>query len=264
MTAVLTDICFNFTHSSFRKDEAEVLQRAVDAGVTTMMVTGSNVEESEQCIVLAHKYPEHLHATAGVHPHLAKEWDTASPAAIRKMAADEKVRAIGECGLDHNRNYSPQDKQRYAFEAQLELAVETGLPVFLHERDAHDDFVKILEKYRPHLTAAVVHCFTGTQSQMETCLALDCHIGITGWICDERRGHHLQDFVGLIPADRLMIETDAPYLTPRDLKPQPKDRRNEPAFLPHICETVARARGETFAQTATATTQTAAAFFSLG
>ena len=260
---MLIDICFNFTHSSFRRDETDVLQRAIDAGVTTLMVTGSSIEESQQGIALAHKYPDNLYATAGVHPHLAKEWDASSSTAIRKMAEDEKVRAIGECGLDYNRDFSPREKQRYAMEAQLELAVEAGLPVFLHERDAHDDFIKILESYKSELADAVVHCFTGEQSQMEAYLELDCHIGITGWICDERRGHHLQDFVKLIPGNRLMIETDAPYLTPRDLKPQPKNRRNEPVFLPHICETVARARGETTAEVASSTHQTAELFFRL-
>ena len=259
----MIDICFNFTHSSFRQDEAEVLQRAIDAGVTTLMVTGSSIEESRSCIALAHKYPENLYATVGVHPHLAREWDASSPVAVRKMLNDEKIKAIGECGLDYNRDFSPREKQRYAMEAQLELAVESGLPVFLHERDAHDDFINILERYKPDLFDAVVHCFTGTQSQMKACLELDCHIGITGWICDERRGHHLQDFVSLIPDNRLMIETDAPYLTPRDLKPQPKDRRNEPAFLPHICEAVAKARGETTTELATSTTRTAELFFRL-
>ncbi|HID82544.1 MAG TPA: hydrolase TatD [Chromatiales bacterium] len=263
MPATLTDICFNFTHSSFRRDEADVLQRAIDAGVTTLIVTGSSVEESQQGIVLAHKYPDNLYATAGVHPHLAKEWDASSPAAIKKMLVDKKIKAVGECGLDYNRDFSPRDKQRYAMEAQLELAVESGLPVFLHERDAHDDFIRILATYKSELADAVVHCFTGTQSQMEAYLELDCHIGITGWICDERRGHHLQDFVGLIPDNRLMVETDAPYLTPRNLKPQPRDRRNEPVFLPHICEAVARARGETPEQVAASTDKTAKLFFRL-
>jgi len=263
MSETLFDICFNFTHSSFRRDEADVLQRAKQAGVEKMMVTGSDIDESRHCITLANRHPEVLYATVGVHPHLAKEWNGDSTAAVRDMTKDKKIKAVGECGLDYNRNYSPQEKQRYAMATQLDLAAESGLPVFLHERDAHDDFLKILAPMKSELADVVVHCFTGTESQLQAYLELDCHIGITGWICDERRGHHLQEFINQIPDDRLMIETDAPYLTPRDMKPQPKDRRNEPAFLPHICETVATARGQTFAAVAASTTMTAMKFFRL-
>ncbi len=259
----LIDICFNFTHSSFRHDEAEVLARAVDAGVETLIVTGSAVEESRQCLALAERYPEHLWATAGVHPHHASEWDQTSAAAIRQLAANSRVVAIGECGLDYNRNYSTPEQQRYAFERQLELAAELRLPAFMHERDAHDDFLEIVMRWRADLPAAVIHCFTGEETQLEAYLALDLHVGITGWICDERRGHHLHEFVDRIPDDRLMIETDAPYLLPRDLSPKPRDRRNEPAYLPHICRTVARLRGVSPATLAARTRQTASSFFGL-
>ncbi len=263
MTAELVDICFNFTHNSFRKDELAVLERAIAAGVTTLIVTGSSVEESHAGVQLAERYPEHLFATAGVHPHLAKDCDNTTQAQLRALAAHEKVKAIGEAGLDYNRNYSPQTKQRSVFEMQIELACDLDMPLFLHERDAHDDFVAILEPYLRDLDKVVVHCFTGNGDQLDTYLELGLYIGITGWICDERRGHHLHEIADRIPTGRLMIETDAPYLTPRDLKPQPKDRRNEPAFLPHILKTLARCRGEPEPAVAAATTAAARLFYDL-
>ncbi len=263
MNSSLFDICFNFTHESFRKDEGEVLQRAVDAGVTQLMVTGASLTESQQAIGLAEKYPNHLHATVGVHPHLAKEWDKNSVSHARKLAQGSKVKAIGECGLDYNRDFSPREKQRYALEAQLELAAELQLPVFLHERDAHDDFIKLVGRYLPDIPRAVVHCFTGEDSQLRAYIAEELYIGITGWICDERRGHHLRDSVGLIPQGKLMIETDAPYLLPRDLTPKPKSRRNEPAHLVHIAKAIAEARDETADTLISHTTSTAMSFFAL-
>lgn len=259
----LVDICFNFTHESFRKDEPEVLQRAINASVTQLMVTGASLPESQHAIALADKYPDHLHATVGVHPHLARDWETGSMQAAKKLAQSSKVRAIGECGLDYNRDFSPREKQRYALEAQLELAAELELPVFLHERDAHDDFIELASRYLPDLPRAVVHCFTGEASQLTTYLEQGFLIGITGWICDERRGHHLKDFIGQVPRGRLMIETDAPYLLPRDLRPKPKDRRNEPMHLPHIARVIAEARGESFEALAHHTSQTAREFFRL-
>ncbi|HHB13414.1 MAG TPA: hydrolase TatD [Chromatiales bacterium] len=261
----LVDICFNFTHKSFRKDEPEVIARAIRAGVTTMIVTGSSVAESARGLELVARYPEHLYATAGVHPHQARTWDPQSSAArLRELAEDPKVRAMGEMGLDYNRNYSNPVDQRRAFQEQLALAVELGLPAFLHQRDAHTDFLAMLSEFRTGLVGTVVHCFTGSASELEAYLELDCHIGITGWICDERRGTHLRGLVGCVPEDRLMIETDAPYLLPRDLEPRPRDRRNEPAFLPHVLRAVARYTGRPAEQVARQTTETARRFFRIG
>ncbi len=258
----LIDICFNFTHKSFRKDEAEVIRRAVRAGVSTMIVTGSSVPESARGLELAAHYPDHLFATVGVHPHLARTWEPeASAEALRELAADPKVCAIGEMGLDYNRNYSEPADQRRAFEAQLALAIELGLPAFLHQRDAHEDFLAMLKAARPELVDAVVHCFTGHGAELDAYLALDCHIGITGWICDERRGAHLRELVTHIPHERLMVETDAPYLLPRDLEPRPRERRNEPAFLPHILRAVACHRAQDPAELARLTTANACRFF---
>lgn len=156
-----------------------------------------------------------------------------------------------------------EQAQRRAFERQLQIAVDTGKPLFLHQRDAHDDFVAMMKNFDGQLGPAVVHCFTGTRKELFDCLDQDWHIGITGWLCDERRGLHLRELVKNIPANRLMIETDAPYLLPRTVKPQPSHRRNEPMYLAHIVAELARDRGEEVEVTAAATTATARAFFGL-
>jgi TatD DNase family protein len=259
----LIDIGANLTHESFRHDFADVLARAAAQGVTRMMVTGASREGSEQALTLAHEHPGELWATAGVHPHHAIDYDESTDARLRELARLPEVRAVGETGLDYHRNYSPRDVQLRVFEQQLAIAAELGKPLFLHQRDAHADFLILLKRYRDRVPAAVVHCFTDTREALRDYLALDCHIGITGWICDERRGTHLREFVREIPADRLMLETDAPYLLPRTVRPQPSHRRNEPMYLRHICEEVARDRGEPVEVTAANSTAAAAAFFGL-
>ena len=259
----LLDIGVNLGHESFQHDLAAVLQRANEQGVDRLVVTGASRDGSRHALTLARAHPGVLFATAGVHPHHAIDYDDASDALLRELARDPAVVAVGETGLDYNRNYSPRDVQKQVFERQLQIAVDVQKPLFLHQRDAHADFIALLRQYRDKVPAAVVHCFTDSGDALRDYLALDCHIGITGWICDERRGSHLRELVREIPANRLMIETDAPYLLPRTVKPQPKHRRNEPMYLRHICEELARDRGEDVAVTAANSTATAAAFFGL-
>lgn len=259
----LIDIGANLTHDSFDVDREATLNRAFDAGVVQMVVTGTSVEVSQAADRLAGDNPGVLFATAGMHPHHAGEFDDAALSCFRELADSGHVVAIGECGLDHFRNFSSPVDQERAFLAQLELAAELQLPVFLHQRDAHDAFVTILKEYRDRLTAAVAHCFTGSTRELYDCLDLDLHIGVTGWICDERRGHDLREAVSSIPAGRLMMETDAPYLLPRDLSPRPTTRRNEPMHLPHIVAIVAQHSGRAVAELAAETTKTAREFFHL-
>jgi len=259
----LLDIGANLTHESFRHDLDAVLQRAHTQGVSRMIVTGASLEGSIHALALAKAHPGTLFATAGVHPHHAIDYDDATDGRLRELALDASVRAIGETGLDYNRNYSPPEVQRRVFERQLQIAVDMRKPIFLHQRDAHEDFITLLRRYRDKVPAAVVHCFTDSGEALRDYLALDCHIGITGWICDERRGTHLRELVREIPANRLMIETDAPYLLPRTVRPQPAHRRNEPMYLRHICEEIARDRREAVEVTAANSTATAEAFFGL-
>jgi TatD DNase family protein len=255
------DIGVNLTHRSFADDRDRVVDRAVAAGVTTMIVTGTSEASSRAAQALAAERPGVLRSTVGVHPHDASRCDAGTIERLRALARLPGVVAIGECGLDFNRDFSPRPIQEQWFEAQLVLAAELALPVFLHERDAHARFVAILRAHRPSLVDAVVHCFTGTAAELDAYLELGACIGITGWICDERRGLALRKLTAAIPLDRLMIETDAPFLAPRDLRP--KVSRNEPAYLPHILAAIAAERREPLEVVAAATTATARRVFRL-
>src|ERR1700693_969927 len=263
MQISLIDIGSNLTHDSFAGDRDAVIARAIDAGVRYQVVTGADLASSSQAAALAAAHPALLSSTAGVHPHHAQSFDASGREELAALLRRPEVVAVGECGLDYYRNLSPPDAQRAAFVAQLELAATARKPVFLHQRDAHSDFAAILKDFRGGLTGGVAHCFTGGRSELEDYLALDLHIGVTGWVNDERRGQLLRESVPHIPADRLMLETDAPYLLPRDLVPHPKSRRNEPSFLPHIARAVAHLRGEALDDVAVSTTRNAILFFGL-
>ncbi|OPA74293.1 hydrolase TatD [Paenibacillus selenitireducens] len=259
----MIDIGVNLLHRSFQLDREQVVARAEEEGVSPLILTGTSLRSSKEAADYASRYPAKLYATAGVHPHDAKSCNADTIPKLRALAQRTEVVAIGECGLDFNRDFSPRDVQRQWFEAQIQLAAELQMPLFLHERDAHREFVGILKEYRNSFDKAVVHCFTGTAQELYAYLDMGLYIGITGWICDERRGKHLRDLVRIIPLDRLMIETDAPFLTPRDLKRKPLDGRNEPMFLPHILRTVATCMNKSADEVAEATTHTARSFFAL-
>jgi TatD DNase family protein len=259
---------------AFDHDREAVLARAEATGVKTLIITGSSIAGSAEALAFARTHPQ-CRVTAGVHPHNAKDWDAAAlptaAARLQELVLQESsesnpiIAAIGECGLDYNRNFSPPQMQRKCFEDQLVLAAQLKKPVFLHERDAFDDFVSILKQYRTHLPGAVVHCFTGRIAELEAYLALDCYIGITGWVCDERRGAHLIPLLRHIPADRLLLETDAPYLLPRNLPRaiRGKSGRNEPCFLSHIAAFAAKILGTTPDQLAAETSANAVRLFNL-
>ena len=238
------DIGVNLTSTQFASDRQKVVKRARDAGVTGMLITGTNALESQQAQRLAEGQPGFCWSTAGVHPHHASEWSLEIASTLRRLAEKPEVVAIGECGLDFNRNLSAHEQQEYAFDAQLALAAELNMPVFLHCREAHARFAAVLAPWLPKLPGAMIHCFTGTRDELEACLEMGLSVGITGWVCDERRGLELRELLPLIPAERLLLETDAPYLLPRDMRPRPPSRRNEPCFLPHIVSQVATWRGE--------------------
>ncbi len=253
--APLIDIGINLAHDSYDSDRDAVIARAAAAGVVQMIVTGSSAASSRTALALSRQHPGRLFATAGVHPHHATEVTSNVLAELVELAAEAQVVAVGECGLDYYRNYSPHAAQREAFQRQLELAARCGKPVFLHQRDAHEDFIAVLREHWPALAGGVAHCFTAGAAELECYLELGLAIGITGWICDERRGAHLLELVRRIPAERLLLETDGPYLLPRDLQPRPSSRRNEPVYLPHIAAAVARARGEPVESLARASTE---------
>ena len=262
----LIDIGVNLTNPSFADKHEAVLERAYEAGVCQLVLTGTNIEGSEQAMELCQRLDEageRLFSTAGIHPHSASEWNADSARQLKALLRQGPVRAVGECGLDFNRDFSPRPQQEKVLEEHLALAAELQLPVFLHERDADRRLLEILRDFRDRLPAAVVHCFTGEKKALFSYLDLDLHIGITGWICDERRGTHLHPLVRDIPRGRLMLESDAPYLLPRTLRPKPKNGRNEPAYLTEVLREVALHRGESLEDLAAHSTACARAFFGL-
>jgi TatD DNase family protein len=263
MPHALVDIGANLGHDSFDRDREAVLERARAAGVVALVVTGSSLDDSDKAIALCRRHPRMLRATAGVHPHHAATLRGADAGRLSELLSDPMVVAAGECGLDYFRNFSPPAQQRRAFELQLALAGRAHKPLFLHQRDAHADFIAMLSAHPEAAARGVLHCFTGGPSELDDCLALGLSVGITGWICDERRGQALREAAPRVPLDCLMLETDAPYLLPRTLSPKPPHRRNEPAFLPAVLAETARCRDEDPTRLAEATTANACRFFGL-
>jgi TatD DNase family protein len=267
MNNPLVDIGINLINRQFKNDAVAVIQKALDAGVYRMLLTGTSVSNSEQSAALAQKYGGQLFSTAGIHPHDAKHFDGSSIAKLKLLLQQPQVVSVGECGLDFDRDFSPRPIQEQCFEAQLQLAIETQKPLFLHERAAFDRFVGIMDNCLPALPAAVVHCFTGTLAEAKTYLDKGFYLGFTGAITDARRFAHLEEVVKYVPLDRLMIETDAPFMLPKNV-PGPQlarghERRNEPAFLPYVAEKVADIRKTTPAEIARCTSENANRFFGL-
>jgi len=232
----LIDIGVNFHASQLKGVGAELLARAADAGVTHILATGTSLSSSRAALDFARHHPR-VWATAGVHPHTAKEYAAATGDALASLWKEERVVAVGECGLDYNRMFSPVAEQRSAFEAQIQASLRTAKPLFLHCRDAFEDFHAMLREASQAGAHGVVHCFTDGAAQAEAFLALGFDIGITGWVTDTARGTALRDALRVIPVDRLHLETDAPYLRPRNAgKTRPY---NEPALLPFVARAVA-------------------------
>lgn len=234
----MIDIGVNLTHPSLLKDLDLNAQQWREAGVSDIIAIASNIEESEQLISISEKKDDIYH-TLGCHPHHADSWTQESSQIIARLYSQSiNAIAIGETGLDFNRNYSSQNNQIIAFNEQISLAKKLNIPLYLHERDAEDQLITILTNHFKGDIKGVLHCFTSNKQTLKRYLDLGLHIGITGWICDERRGQDLQDAIKYIPRDRILIETDSPYLLPRTLRPRPK--KNHPKFLPHIASEVAK------------------------
>lgn len=255
------DIGLNLTHDNFDPDRDDLLAQAREVGVQGFAITGADLAGSQRGAQMARELGGLVCSTAGVHPHHASGWGPDCRSRIQELLQRPEVAAVGEAGLDYFRNFSPKDAQLRCFAAQIELAAQARMPLFVHQRDAHADLFPMLREAMPQLPAAVVHCFTGSGAELEDYLSIGAHIGITGWICDERRGLHLRELVRQIPPQLLMLETDAPYLAPRDLPGRP--RRNEPRWLPHVGRCVAECRGEAEEVTARNAWDTSLAFFGL-
>lgn len=225
------------------------------------MITGTDIWSSRRAVVLCSQYSGYLSSTAGIHPHRAGNARSGWIKEVEEVASSQCVVAIGETGLDYFRDFSPRSDQRRVFCAQLELAATLGLPVFIHDRESGGDLLRIVSEFKD--LKAVVHCFTGSRDLLLKYLELDLYIGITGWVCDERRGVPLRESVHLIPNDRLLVETDSPYLMPRNIQPMPRTRRNEPANLQYVVDEIASARNQTPAEIARITSDNAKQLFAI-
>lgn len=257
----MIDIGANLTDKSFSHDLDQVLARSRASGVDHIIVTGTDLQGSRKAISICRKHPDRLSSTVGIHPHNAAKLTSGWEDTIKELVQERCVVALGETGLDYFRDFSPREIQRNVFAAQLELATELNLPVFIHDRDSSGDLLRIVSEFTQ--LCGVVHCFTGSAELLSKYLDLGLYIGITGWICDERRGTELKESAHLIPDDRLLIETDAPYLLPRTIRPRPKSRRNEPENLRYVAESVAEARNQSVEHVAKVTSDNARRLFSV-
>ena len=234
----IADIACNFTSDRFDNDLGEVIDRAVADDITKFGLICSRLSDLDKLLEIYNRYSKNMFFTLGVHPHHANEINAEYLKKLKETISINNPHAIGETGLDFFRNLSTYEEQIFAFEEQIKIAIATNKPLFLHQRDSHDDFIKILRKYSSDINKAIVHCFTGTQEQLDDYLELDCYIGVTGWICDAKRNVELRKTIKNIPLEKLMIETDCPYLIPKNLQNKPKNNRNEPNNLNHIVKEI--------------------------
>lgn len=262
MTGPLADICVNLLNGQFNSDRADVIARAKSNRVAFMAITATDLDSTRTAQTQLE--PGFSVCTAGIHPH---DIGTAEPdwlSQLRDLAQHPGVRAIGETGLDFNRNYSSQESQLVGFNAQIELAIELHKPLFVHDRESDGEVLNCLSRHR-NLPPVVVHCFTGSEDELDGYLAAGFYIGITGWLCDQRRGQPLRDIVTRIPLERLMIETDAPFLRPHNAPPNcvtaPVKRRNEPALLSYVVDVLAALYQRPADEIAAATYNNAIQFF---
>ncbi|MBH43991.1 MAG: hydrolase TatD [Gammaproteobacteria bacterium] len=258
----LIDIGANLTHPELHKKIETVVDNIRKANIEKVIITSSNIDDTIMALKIIDLYPDLFYTTVGFHPHNAKDCTDTALEHIKKLLHNAHIVAIGECGLDYYREYSPKEKQLYCFEKHLEIASTTTKPLFLHERHAFKDFFNLLNKYVNSLNKYVVHCFTGDKTQLKSYIDIGCYIGITGWITDNSRGQHLQDLIKYIPEDRLMIETDAPYLIPHNINFK-HDGINEPAFLTYVAEKISKCLSKDVNYIKDKTTNNAKTFFNI-
>jgi len=261
------DIGINLINKQFRNEIDQTIDRALDANVSKMILTGTSLKNSIQAHQLANKNPQIIYSTAGIHPHNAKTFTDTTQHELKKLLKNPNVVAVGECGLDFDRDFSPRPIQEKCFEMHLELAVEIQKPVFLHERAAHQNFNAIIDLYKDNLSNAIVHCFTGSLTEAKTFLDNGFYIGFTGAISDIRRFNQLKEVVRYAPLDRIMIETDCPFMLPKNipnhLLNQKNKRRNEPAFVSYVAASIANFKNIPITEVMEATTENAIDFFEL-
>ena len=242
-TIVYTDAGVNLTHKNLNMRVEKILQDAVRQNIKRMIVISSSVVDAERVLNIVNFWNTKntgckLFCTIGVHPHSAsrtlkiENWESK----LVKLIGENRdvVVAVGECGLDYHRMFSSKEDQIAVFKAQIRIAKELSMPLYLHERKAHEDFADCLNGVN---LAGIVHCFTGTPDAANVYLQKGLYLGISGWICNQHRSSDLVESLSVIPNDRIVIETDSPYLVPKDLRYKPV--HSEPKFIPHILSRVA-------------------------
>ncbi len=242
--------------SQYDRDRREMLMRARDNGISYIVNVGYDIPSSRRSVTLARSY-DFIFAAVGIHPHDAADAGKNGLEEIRLLAADTKVVAIGEMGLDYYRNLSPREVQQEVFRKQIRLAAELGKPIIVHDRDAHGDVMQIL-KEEAGTTGGVMHCFSGSMEMARECLKMGFYISIAGPVTF-KNAKKLKEIAADVPIDRLLIETDAPYLTPEPYR----GKRNESAYVAYVGKTIAELRGIPVEELAQATTSNAKRLFGI-
>ena len=253
---MLIDSHAHLDFSQFKHDRDTVIGRALDAGVSKIINVGTDLASSERSLALARRCPA-IYAAVGIHPHDAKTLTPKTLKRLSKLAANDKVVAIGEVGLDFYRDLSPRDQQRVAFRQQIRLAIELGMPVVVHDRDAHAEVLRILREEEAHRVGGVLHCFSGDLRMAREGLEMGFLISFAGPIT--YGGDKKNLITGEIPMEHILVETDCPFLTPVPHR----GKRNEPAFVRYVAEKIAEIRGITFDEVAEATSRNAVELFGL-
>lgn len=251
----MIDTHCHLADTKFKADLSHVIQRAKEAGVTRMITIADSFAEGEECLKIASKN-EGVYCTVGVHPHESKSWARGDDDVLRKQAKSSIVKAIGEIGLDYHYDFSPRDAQKLAFETQLRVAAELGLPAVIHNREAMTDLHTIVEKVRPQ--KFVLHCCTETFADAVWVLEMGGMLSFTG-IATYSTAEDIRETIRQCPLERLMIETDAPYLAPVPYR----GKRNEPAYVVEVAKLIAKLKGVSVTEIERATTENAVAFFGL-
>ena len=256
------DIACNFTHESFKHDLEDVIINAEQEGVEKFVLLCASLADIDPIKVIQNNAPKKYFISAGIHPHHATEILEINHDALLNKLKSISPNAIGETGLDYFRNISPPNIQKKSFGMHIEIAKELSLPLYLHQRDAHDDFIRIIKENISNFPKFVVHCFTGTQVELDEYLELGAYIGLTGWICDAKRNIDLRKSIKNIPIEKMMIETDSPYLIPKNLTVKPNKNINEPKYLPHIANEICELTGYDLEELKLVTSNNAIKFFS--
>ncbi|AZR74425.1 hydrolase TatD [Anoxybacter fermentans] len=254
---MLIDTHAHLDFPKFKNDQAEVIQRAKEAGIEYIFNIGADERSSKASVALARKYPQ-IYAAVGVHPHDAKDVTGDTLRLLRDLAQEKKVRAIGEIGLDYHYDFSPRDIQQRVFRAQLRLAHELKLPVIIHSREADEDTMRILKEEEVDKLGGIMHCFAGDLKMAEECLKLNLKLAFGGVITFPN-AKTAREVVKAIPLEHLLLETDSPYLTPVPYR----GKRNEPAYVRYVAEKVAKIKGVELEEVAQVTTRTAKEIFKI-